>query len=120
MNNFKCEKIYNAILDKKDRIIIIGDLHADYNKTIDLFKSLELIKEINNKFIWNAKPSNTVVVQLGDQLDGGGRGVGLMVARQSPSFRRDAVERSSTGAQSPVNGADRISIYGGPRCGDAG
>ena len=76
MNNFKCEKIYNAILDKKDRIIIIGDLHADYNKTIDLFKSLELIKEINNKYIWNAKPSNTVVVQLGDQLDGGGRGVG--------------------------------------------
>ena len=40
MSNFKCEKIYNAILEKKDRVVVIGDLHADYNKTIDLFKRL--------------------------------------------------------------------------------
>lgn len=76
MSNFKCEKIYNAILEKKDRVVVIGDLHADYNKTIDLFKRLRLIKQVNQKYIWNAKPLNTVVVQLGDQLDGGGRGVG--------------------------------------------
>ena len=37
MNNFKCEKIYNSILEKKDRIVVIGDLHADYKKTINLF-----------------------------------------------------------------------------------
>jgi len=75
-NNFKCDRIYNAILEKKDRIIVIGDLHADYQKTITLFKRLKLIKGTNGKFIWDAKPSNTVVVQLGDQLDGGGRGIG--------------------------------------------
>ena len=76
MNNFTCKKTYNSIIEKKDRIIVIGDLHADYKKTIDLFKNLNLIKIINNKFIWDAKPQNTVIVQLGDQLDGGGRGIG--------------------------------------------
>ena len=76
MHNFKCEKIYNAILEKNERIVVIGDLHADYGKTIHLFKSLNLVKEDNNKYSWNAKPLNTVVVQLGDQLDGGGRGIG--------------------------------------------
>ena len=76
MNNFKCERTYNAIIEKKERIIVIGDLHADYEKTIRLFKNLNLIKEVNNKFIWDAKPPNTCVVQLGDQLDGGGRGTG--------------------------------------------
>ena len=76
MNNFRCEKIYKAIIEKKDRVIVIGDLHADYKKTIELFTKIKLIKNINNKYIWDAKPPNTVVVQLGDQLDGGGRGTG--------------------------------------------
>lgn len=76
MNNFKCDKIYNSIIEKKDRIIVIGDLHADYKKTIELFFKLKLIKEVNNKFVWCAIPQNTVIVQLGDQLDGGGRGTG--------------------------------------------
>ena len=76
MNNFTCKNTYNSIIEKKDRIIVIGDLHADYKKTIELFKNLNLIKIIDNKFIWDAKPQNTVIVQLGDQLDGGGRGIG--------------------------------------------
>ena len=29
MSDFKCEKIYNAILGPSQRIIVIGDLHAD-------------------------------------------------------------------------------------------
>ena len=76
MSNFKCERVYNSIIEKKDRIIVIGDLHADYSKTIDLFLKLNLIRQINNKFLWNAIPQNTIVVQLGDQIDGGGRGTG--------------------------------------------
>ena len=76
MNNYRCEKIYKAIIEKKERVVIIGDLHADYNKTIQLFIKLKLVKNVNNKYIWDAKPLNTVVVQLGDQLDGGGRGKG--------------------------------------------
>ena len=76
MNNFKCEKIYDSIIEKKERIIVIGDLHADYEKTIELLTKLKLIRKINNKFIWSAIPQNTVVVQLGDQIDGGGRGTG--------------------------------------------
>jgi hypothetical protein len=76
MSDFKCDITYNSIIDPKERIIVLGDLHADYKNTIKLFKKLQLIKFIGNKPIWNAKPKNTVVVQLGDQVDGGGRGVG--------------------------------------------
>ena len=38
-----------------------------------MFINFKLIDSNEN---WIAKPSNTVVVQLGDQLDGGGRGFG--------------------------------------------
>ena len=38
-----------------------------------LFRNLKLIDNQNN---WIAFPKNTFVVQLGDQLDGGGRGEG--------------------------------------------
>ena len=79
MSDFKCEKIYNAILGPSQRIIVIGDLHADYTAMIKLFEKLELIKIHNKNIVWDAKPKNTVVVQLGDQLDGGGRGVGESV-----------------------------------------
>jgi hypothetical protein len=75
MSDFKCAITYNSIIESKERLIILGDLHADYKSTITLFKKLDLIIiNNNNKPIWNAKPKNTVIVQLGDQVDGGGRG----------------------------------------------
>lgn len=68
---FKCERITRSIYPKKDRVIVIGDLHGDYEKTIILFKKLKLIDADLN---WIAFPKDTFVVQMGDQVDGGGRG----------------------------------------------
>ena len=76
MSDFKCDITYNSIIDPKERIIVLGDLHADFKNTIKLLKKLKLIRIANDKYIWDAEPKNTVVVQLGDQLDGGGRGLG--------------------------------------------
>jgi hypothetical protein len=73
MSNFTCNKINNGIVDAKQRILVIGDLHADFNKTKDLFIHFNLI-DVNEN--WIASPKETTVVQLGDQLDGGGRGDG--------------------------------------------
>ena len=76
MSDFKCETISKSIVGPKQRLIVIGDLHADFDTTKTLFIKLKLIKIINNNIKWVATPKDTVVVQLGDQLDGGGRGVG--------------------------------------------
>ena len=59
----------NSIIKSFNRILVIGDLHADFHMTKKLFKHFNIINN-NNK--WIAK--NTYIVQLGDQLDGKGRG----------------------------------------------
>ena len=46
------------------RIIVIGDLHGDYQKTIE---TLKIAKLINHKNEWIG--GDTIVVQLGDQID---------------------------------------------------
>ena len=84
MSTFKCGSLNNGILPKKDRILVIGDLHADFKKTKEMFINFKLIDSDEN---WIAKPRNTVIVQLGDQLDGGGRGVG-----ESYGEHREALE----------------------------
>jgi len=53
------------ILPKKDRIIVLGDLHGDLEKTL---KCLLAAKVINRKNEWIG--GKTIVVQIGDQLDG--------------------------------------------------
>jgi len=73
MSTFSCKKINHGIIEAKPRILVIGDLHADFNKTKELFINFNLI-DVNEN--WIAEPKNTTVVQLGDQLDGGGRGTG--------------------------------------------
>ena len=97
MSSFKCDVLNNGILPKKDRILVIGDLHADFKKTKEMFINFKLIDSSEN---WIAKPRNTVIVQLGDQLDGGGRGSG-----------------ESYGELDLINFMDRIhekaTIYGG-------
>jgi len=52
------------------RIVAIGDIHGDYKSTI---KALRLAELINKSHNWIG--GNTVVVQLGDILDRGGRDI---------------------------------------------
>ena len=65
-----------TILPPVSRIIAIGDIHGDLSV---LHRSLELAKiakrdKITNKYHWCANPPDTVVVQVGDIVDRGGRG----------------------------------------------
>jgi hypothetical protein len=53
-----------SVLPAVRRIIVIGDLHGDWNMTV---KSLKIAKLIDDKLRWTGK--DTVVVQLGDQID---------------------------------------------------
>jgi len=71
MSNFVCKKKNNGILPPANRILVIGDLHADFNKTKDMFINFNII-DVNEN--WIVEPKNTIIVQLGDQVDGGGRG----------------------------------------------
>jgi hypothetical protein len=50
----------------RDRVVIIGDIHGDLKR----FKNILIdAKIINNAIEWIAEPQNTIVVQLGDQVD---------------------------------------------------
>ena len=60
-------KLQYGIYPEQDRIIVIGDLHADLSKVKKIFIDLNLIDEKEN---WIAEPLDTHVVQLGDQIDG--------------------------------------------------
>ena len=55
-----------TILPAVKRLIAIGDIHGDLNLAIQSFK---LAKLINDNFEWIAEPRDTVVVQVGDQID---------------------------------------------------
>lgn len=53
-----------SVLPPVKRIIVLGDLHGDWEMTV---KSLKIAKLIDNKLNWIG--DDTVVVQLGDQID---------------------------------------------------
>jgi hypothetical protein len=58
------EFIYELPIHK--RIIIIGDVHGDIKR----FKNILINKQIiNNDLEWIARPPETIIVQLGDQID---------------------------------------------------
>jgi hypothetical protein len=63
-----CSKNPTDIIENYKRIVVIGDIHADFNTMKQLFIDFELIDK-NNKWI----AGETFVVQMGDQLDGKGR-----------------------------------------------
>lgn len=65
-NKCKNYKKLSHILPKSPRIVAIGDLHGDLNVLIKIFKFAKLVDKNHN---WIAEPSNTIVVQVGDQLD---------------------------------------------------
>jgi hypothetical protein len=53
----------------KGKVIAIGDLHGDWDATVNILHRAGVIKQSkNNKFIWSGK--DAIVVQLGDQVDG--------------------------------------------------
>jgi hypothetical protein len=53
-----------SILPKVDRIIVLGDIHGDWNIMIKMLKIAKLIDDKNN---WIG--GKTIVVQVGDQID---------------------------------------------------
>lgn len=53
-------------LDAPKRIIVIGDIHGDIGI---LCSCLYMANIINHKFEWIAQPADTIVVQMGDQVD---------------------------------------------------
>jgi hypothetical protein len=58
------------ILPACKRIIVIGDIHGDWNITKKIFLKYKLI-DSNGR--WIAEPKDTKVVQVGDIVDRGGR-----------------------------------------------
>ena len=56
-----------TVLPPVDRIIVLGDIHSDLRLAVESFKLAGLI---DNRHNWTADPPNTVVVQVGDQIDG--------------------------------------------------
>ena len=59
-----CSKILPTVLPPVRRIIAIGDIHGDFRA---LIKCLRLAKVVNERWEWIG--GDTVVIQLGDQID---------------------------------------------------
>jgi len=89
---FDCNKVHNNLQNKDfkikkrnsksiypvvKRIIAIGDVHGDIKKLKILFLKAGLMKKKKNgQYLWIGK--DTYVVQVGDQLDYGGRDSGVI------------------------------------------
>lgn len=57
------------------RIVVIGDVHGDLVRLISCLECMNIIQvNADLSTTWIAEPKNTVVVQLGDQIDGASRG----------------------------------------------
>lgn len=56
-----------TVFPKSNRIIAIGDVHGDLERLTDV---LYATKIIDTDGVWIAEPKNTIVIQLGDQVDG--------------------------------------------------
>ena len=60
----------NFNFETRDRIIVIGDIHGDIKR----FKNILMdAKVINNNLEWIANPQDTMVIQVGDQIDSANR-----------------------------------------------
>lgn len=69
-NDCPIDNFTPTFLPPVKRIIAIGDIHGDLNLAIESFKAANLIEQDNNgMFRWIAEPPDTVVVQVGDQID---------------------------------------------------
>jgi hypothetical protein len=61
-----------GVFERPDKIVVIGDLHADYLSTIEVLKLAKVIELKGTRWVWAGTPG-TIVVQLGDQVDGKSR-----------------------------------------------
>lgn len=59
-------KIYEFYNPNINRIVIIGDIHGDIKRFKDILIDGKII---NNNFEWIAEPLNTIIIQIGDQID---------------------------------------------------
>lgn len=82
-----------GILPQPKKLVIIGDLHADYCVTLACLKLGGIIDDNVTKDTPTNKieckktlPPDTIVVQLGDQIDGDGRSVGKWDEPDCQSF----------------------------------
>ena len=66
LNDCPDYKFIPMILPATERIIAMGDIHGDLKLAIRSFKLANLIDDNLN---WIANPPNTIVVQVGDQID---------------------------------------------------
>jgi hypothetical protein len=59
-------KLFELNDNEINRLIIIGDVHGDIKR----FKEILIdSRVINENFEWIAEPPNTIIIQLGDQID---------------------------------------------------
>ena len=65
-----CNSKKIEILPSCSRILVVGDLHGDWEVTKKLFLKFNII-DTNNR--WIAEPKDTKIVQVGDIVDRGGR-----------------------------------------------
>jgi len=49
-----------------DRLVVIGDIHGDIKRLKNILIDAKII---NNNIEWIAEPKNTIVIQMGDQID---------------------------------------------------
>lgn len=59
-----------TVLPAAERVIVIGDVHGDVGRINEMLFAMNII---NKNMQWIANPPNTVVVQMGDQLDSANR-----------------------------------------------
>ena len=70
MNRKKKLKQPPCHIKKYKRIVCIGDLHGDYDALIISLRKAKVIRGRWNRWVGG----DTIIVQMGDQVDGGGRG----------------------------------------------
>ena len=59
--------IYEYVCEHdNNRLVVVGDIHGDIRRFKDILIDA---KVINNNIEWIAEPKNTIVIQMGDQVD---------------------------------------------------
>lgn len=59
-----------TVLPSAPRTVVIGDVHGDIARLLKILYGAQII---NTNLEWIAEPKNTIVVQLGDQIDSASR-----------------------------------------------
>lgn len=96
-----------AIFPKQNRVIVLGDIHGDYNLAITMLKIAKVIDN-NNNWIGGA----THVVQVGDQIDRC-RPIGTMTCEQKQTTYND--EASDVKILRLFTDLDKLAIQKGGR-----